>query len=76
MKNTDDWDEETRQKYASENVFPIETSGPFKGKYKPKRDERGNVIVDPTSMVKENAFALDFIQFKRMWDEREAGKNV
>ena len=42
---------ENQKKFSAANMFPIEKSGPNKGKYVPKRDERGNIIVDPTQQI-------------------------
>ena len=54
--------------YKAENLFPVETEGPNKGKYIPKKDENGNIVIDPTTQIKKSSFILDFNVFKECVD--------
>ena len=49
-------------------MFPVETEGPNKGKYIPKKDENGNIVIDPTTQIKKSSFILDFNVFKECVD--------
>ena len=54
--------------YKAENLFPIETEGPNKGKYIPQKDDNGNIVIDPTTQVKKNSVALDWNVYKECVD--------
>ena len=46
-----DVDRVRNEKYSAANLFPVEMDGPKKGKLIPPRDEKGNIIVDPTAQL-------------------------
>ena len=50
--------------YKAENLFPLETSGRYKGQYIPKKDARGNAIVDPTVLIENQSFIIDYNVWK------------
>ena len=57
-------------------MFPIEESGPNKGKILPRRDERGNIIVDPTTLVQKDPLLIDYKLYSRLKDNAEKGKQL
>ena len=57
-----------RAMYKAENLFPVETDGPNKGQFIPRKDERGNVIIDPSILIKSSSFAIDYDVFKTCVD--------
>ena len=59
-KENDYLEHEKQEAYSAARLFPVETSGPKKGRYVPQKDSRGNTIVDPTENVKRDPFFLDY----------------
>lgn len=51
------------EEYSFAKMFPVETSGPNKGHIIRMRDERGNLVVDPTADVKKDPFFIDYMLY-------------
>ena len=62
--------------YKAENLFPLEKEGPHKGQYIPRKDERGNVIIDPTTLLKSSSFAIDYSVYKSCVDMNKSFDKV
>ena len=62
--------------YKAENLFPLETEGPHKGQYIPRKDSRGNVIIDPTTLIKSTSFAIDYNVYKSCVDMNKSFDKV
>ena len=63
-------------KFSAANLFPLETEGPQKGKHIPRRDERGNIIVDPTANLQKEPLFIDFDLYSRYKKMAQKGKVV
>ena len=67
-RETTEEEDERRAIYKAENLFPLETEGPCKGQYVPRKDGRGNAIVDPTTLIQSQTFTIDYEVFKTCVD--------
>lgn len=66
QKDDDDILEKMRsEKYCSANVFPMATEGERKGKFKAIKDEKGNIVVDPASLITKDPFFIDYDIYKQ-----------
>ena len=62
---------------SSSMLFPKETEGPRKGKIRSLKDSRGNVIVDPFTVIEKKGVSVDFeTYFKMMNGEPVYAPNV
>ena len=66
-------DRERAEKVSAANIFPVEQSGPNKGKLILQRDERGNIITDPTCNVQKAPFFIDFSLYTHFKNAAEEG---
>ena len=48
------------------DIWPVETSGPKKGKIKATRDSHGNIVVDPAGNIVLENYLLDFTIYRAM----------
>ena len=62
------------EKYTSATVFPKTTSGPNKGKFIPILDHKGNIVVDPASLITKDPFFIDYNLYKRFKLLSQKGK--
>lgn len=46
-------------------MFPLATEGERKGHFVPIRDEKGNIVVDPASLITKDPFFIDYNLYKR-----------
>jgi len=67
-------EQQRTEKYSSANIFPLQEDGPEKGKFTPIRDERGNIVVDPASLVSKDPFFIDYHLYNRFKKLAESGK--
>ena len=65
-----------QEKYSSENVFPTYKDGPQKGKIIHVHDDKGNIVIDPTSLVRKDPFLIDFHLYSRYKKMAEKGRIV
>jgi len=52
--------EESDDVLAVEEIWPLYKSGRKKGEFKPQRDTKGNIVVDPAGNIVKNRYLLDF----------------
>ena len=57
-------------------MFPIETEGPHKGKYIPRKDARGNAIIDPTTLIQSQTCSIDYNVYKACVDMNKSVESV
>ena len=51
---------------TAEEIWPKVKSGPNKGQIAPRRDARGNVIVDPAGNIVKESYLLDYNVYKSL----------
>ena len=54
------------EQYSSDILFPRYKDGPRKGKLIYSRDERGNIVVDPTRNLAKEQLFIDFNLFNQI----------
>ena len=58
--------EEEDDTLTAEEIWPIVTSGPNKGRIKPTRDTHGNIVVDPAGNILKEQYLLDFNIYREL----------
>lgn len=51
---------------TAEEIWPLHTSGPKKGKIKPTYDTHGNIVVDPAGNILKDQYLLDYNIYKAL----------
>ena len=75
LDDDDDLLEKMRtEKYSSANVFPIQTEGGRKGQFVAIRDEKGNIVVDPASLITKDPFFIDYNIYRHFKNLTDGGR--
>ena len=62
--------------YKADNLFPLEAEGKHKGQYVPQKDARGNAIVDPTVLIQNQSFLIDYNVWKSCVEMQKSFEKV
>ena len=52
--------EDTTGQLTASEIWPVAKAGPKKGKIIPRRDLRGNIVIDPAGNIEASKYLLDY----------------